>query len=74
MKPKVFKIQGHNTKDKYFRITSPKGVEIELLVDFDDVCHHIVNREAKTIVKILNEYINEIKGISDEMQRRQDER
>lgn len=48
---KPFSIQPHTTVDKSFTIEGP---EIRLVVDYDDVYHVLVDREAKKIVKILN--------------------
>lgn len=50
--PKAFKIQPHTTIDKWFEIEGP---DIRILVDYDDVNHKEVDKQARKMVKILNE-------------------
>lgn len=50
-----FTIQPHTTVDKSFTIDGP---DIYLVVDYDDVDHKTVDREAKKVVNILNAHWN----------------
>lgn len=52
-----FKIQKHTTLDKRFRIFGPDG--FELIVDYDDVNHKLVDRGCERLVNILNEHWGE---------------
>jgi len=53
MAKKRFKIEPHDHADKEFAIV---GECITLLVDYDDVDHDEVDKEARRIVRALNEY------------------
>jgi len=57
-----FCIEKHSTVDKSFAIKSPEGMEIFIQVDFDDVWHPKVNKEAEAIVKVLNNHIDELQS------------
>lgn len=48
-----FKIAAHNYADKSFLIYNDL---ISMAVDYDDVDHKTVDREARRVVKALNEY------------------
>jgi len=58
-----FVVEKHSTIDKFFQIKAPKGWEINIGVDFDDVWHPQVNKEAKAIVKVLNSHLDELKEL-----------
>lgn len=55
-----FSIQRHTSSYKQFRINVPSCMCIELYVDFDDVAHSQVNKEARVIVNALNESLTKI--------------
>lgn len=57
---KKFTIERHSTVDKYFAINVPDDLEIFIEVDFDDVWHPKVNKEARAIVKVLNNHLDEL--------------
>ncbi len=52
-----FRLARHSGVDKAFFMIPPKGSEITILIDFDDVDHPQVNKEARAIVEILNQNI-----------------
>jgi len=58
-----FVAEKHSTVDKSFQIRTPKDMEIYIQVDFDDVWHPVVNKEAKAIVKVLNNHLDELKEL-----------
>lgn len=60
---KKFTIEKHNLTDKSFRIIAPKNMYIYILVDFDDVGHPQVNKEAKAITKVLNNHLDELEKL-----------
>jgi hypothetical protein len=60
-----FVAEKHSTSDKSFQIKSPKGMEIYIQVDFDDVWHPVVNKETKAIVKVLNNHLDELKKLME---------
>lgn len=62
MEMKKFHIQKHSTVDKCFEIISPRKMEIFIQVDFDDVWHPKVNKEAEAIVKLLNNHLDELQS------------
>ena len=51
---KKWTIEKHTTVDKSFRIFGP--TDLEITVDFDDVNHTEVNKEAARLVALLNEH------------------
>ena len=55
-----FIIKKHNQVHKMFQIEPPKNMVIEIYIDFDDVWHPKVNKEAKAIVKVLNNHLDEL--------------
>lgn len=60
---KKFVVAKHSNIDKSFEIKTPKGMEIYIEVDFDDVWHTKVNKEARAIVKVLNNHLNYLKEL-----------
>lgn len=60
---KRFRVTKHSTVDKSFEITSPDDMEIFIVIDFDDVGHPRVNKEAKAIVKVLNNHLDELQEL-----------
>ena len=62
---KKFRMTRHSTVDKSFEITSPGDMEIFIEIDFDDVWHSRVNKEAKAITKVLNDHLDELQELID---------
>ena len=60
---KKFSLQKHSQVDKSFVMNAPDGFEIYIEIDFDDVWHPKVNKEAKAIVKLLNNHLDELKAL-----------
>ena len=58
-----FVVEKHSQMDKTFQIKAPSGLDIYIIVDFDDVWHPRVNKEAAAIVKVLNNHLDELKDI-----------
>lgn len=56
---KTFTIEPHDGADKQFRILSN---QIDLIVDYDDVDHKVVDRLARKVAKILNEHWDKQNG------------
>ena len=62
---KKWRIQQHSTVDKSFEIIPPSNIDIYITVDFDDVDHSTVNKNARAIVDKLNDKILENKSEND---------
>ena len=60
---KKFSLQRHTQVDKSFAMNVPDEMEIFIEIDFDDVWHPKVNKEAKAIVKVLNNHLDELKTL-----------
>jgi len=60
---KKFTIDVHSGADKSFLIRGPDEFEIEIEIDFDDVYHSQVNKEANAIVKVLNDNLEQLRAI-----------
>ena len=60
MKRKKFVIERHSRTDKSFSIKPPYNMEIDIRIDFDDVWHPKVNKEAKAIVNLLNNHLDKL--------------
>jgi hypothetical protein len=50
--------------DKDLLICAPEGVEIELIADYDDVNHEVVEAVAKRICAILEVHTSELRAIA----------
>ena len=55
---KDFNIMPHTTADKYFEIIGPLSYAggMVLRIDYDDVDHKLVDREAQRLADILNRH------------------
>ena len=57
---KKFRIEKHSGSDKSFRIIEPTNMVINITIDFDDVWRPMVNKEARAIVRVLNQHLDEL--------------
>jgi len=51
-------IKEHNTLDKRFLIKSPPEFDADLVVDYDDVDHEVVDMVTQEMVRVLNEHFD----------------
>ncbi|MEW6653305.1 MAG: hypothetical protein AB1394_07525 [Bacteroidota bacterium] len=58
-----FEIEKHTEADKSFCIKVPNDFDIYLQIDYDDVYHEKVDKEAAAIVALLNTYIEEMRAL-----------
>lgn len=56
---KVIRVEKHTTADKSFTIIFPPTMDIDILIDFDDVNHEKVDREAVRIAQCLKDHLSE---------------
>jgi hypothetical protein len=58
-----FEVEKHNGADKSFCIKVPEDFNIYLQVDYDDVDHEMVDKEAAVIVALLNTHIEAMRAL-----------